>query len=704
MGSVSACKAQSEKYFTIFSEEKVPVVKIYDESNREYGDYFAEIFEKVTGIRPAVVERGIRTTEVAIVFDPPGGLDEYYFELEQSENLLTIKASNGDEIYRAIHHFFIHYAGFINWSVEKLKPINIKEIKVPLGLKDSQQLAFDYREPYFQYNWEKSFRTWNSTQTLDEVWGIWGHNIAKNVEVTADMLATVDNVKVNNQFCFSSKALEDALVEAIKQKKEEWAKPNKFMIMPEDNALVCTCEKCKSHGNTLKNASPAVFTMLNKVAERLPQQQLYSTAYITTDAPPPFKLRSNVGVMVSTMSFEKGVVIEGSNQEAKIRNLLNQWKELTNTIYLWDYAINFDNYFESYPTLQIQQKNLQFFLENGVTGVFMQGNEAGYAAFSSLKSFVYSQLLQNPSTDVKKLIDIYFKAKYPLTGEILAEYYQRIDERAFQSRRTLDIYGNWESAIKKYLLANELTLLLKKIDRVINQCELDEVQALNPLLAALYFQRLELMRINGIGMNGYAGSIDDNYTARVSDEAKQMFNKLSAYIRISNLEVFNESGFLLSDYLEYWNKQLLNNSYKNYAFGKKLKPLGKMDEGYPIKMINDGAVGFFDYNNNWMINSVDALSFEIAASEVYNTQHIRMCFLNNVRHRIHLPQKVIVTIGDRRYETNLELDNVDDKEITKQCVEIPVKIISGDNKITVQVVKQAKHNNLSTACDEVYFY
>ncbi len=699
-----SCKAQSPARFIIHSPNNTPVVKINDESATEFAEYFVDIYSKATNTSPRIVTRGIRSNEVAIVIETPGTLSDYFFEFEQVDNLFVIRSSNEDETYRAIHHFFIYFANFNNWVESRFTPKYVDTISVPLGLRERKRIAFDYREPYFTDNFDKRFRVWNHTQTLDEVWGIWGHSIGTHVEVTRDMLATVNGEKTEDQFCFSSPELENALVEAVQRIKSEWEKPNRFMIMPEDNAMVCTCERCISAGNSANNASPAVFGMVNRIAKRLPEHQFFSTAYISTKTPPPFKLESNVGVMLSTMDFQKGIVYLGTREELKVQSVIDAWKRITNEMYLWDYAINFDNYLESYPTLSIQQKNLQFFYENGIKGVFMHGNESEFAAFSGLKGFVYSQLLQDPYVNVDRLIDIHFNAKYPVTGPVLADYYKTIDSRAINNRYPLDIYGNWNQALRKYLEVSELEDIINQLLRIVNNLEIDEIKKLNNIITALLYQRAEMCRVFGIGEFGFANRIDENFVAEASNETRQLINRLSSYIRITRMKYLNESELKYEDYLRFWDSNILNKPYRNRLYGKTLTARTRLDDGYPVSMLNDAAIGFLNFNDNWMIHSVAPdLNIEINGRDIFEASTISLCFLNHPRHRIYLPERVQVIVGERVFEVQIPPKN-EAREPTKECFEIPIRIRAADNRVIVRIQKQARYQDLSIACDEIFAY
>ena len=572
------------------------------------------------------------------------------------------------------------YSGFVT---QDIYPGNVKSISIPLGLSYNMKPAFEYREPYFRDNFDKSFREWNETHTIDETWGLWGHNINKVIKPAPTMMAVVDGKVNEDQYCFSSPELENALIDFIVENGG-----SKFMIVPNDNDIACVCNRCKKLGNTHNNASPAVFTLLNKLAGRFPQKEFFSTAYITTQAPPPFKTAPNTGVMISTMAFPKGIVLEQSDKKEFVKQTFQGWKKVTNKIYLWDYAVNYDNYFDAYPTVFIAQQNLKFYNQLGVTGVFMHGSEENYSSFDDLKCYLYAQLLRHTDIDLKKCITNFFHAKYAESADLLASYYTNIEDKAFKSPKQLDIYGGINQSRKKYLDEEDVTEFYGKLDEIATMST-NTSKTLSPVLASLVFMKLELMRSSGM-------------PAHNTSEVKRLTEKLDSYCNSAGITIFNESGMRVSNYIALWNDEIINRPYSNFLFGKPVKFKTTPDEDYDNpKMLADAAIGFHDYSTNWLISTVNILSVEINANDVRKAKAVELDFLSDIRHRIYLPEKVIVMVGNKKYEKFIPVQN--NKTISKYRVIIPLEISPEDEIITIQAIKQDEYAKQSTACDEIFF-
>ncbi|KAF2516312.1 DUF4838 domain-containing protein [Flavobacterium salilacus subsp. salilacus] len=693
------CDSNSQTY-TVYEKNAVePVILINDTALRPIAEDLCDFFEQTAGMRPVITDKISSKNVPVIAIDILKKTDDNSaFTITHKKNTITIKGIDIEALYNVNRYFFANYTAVNQFSVKTTDTIT--KINIPINLDYKRTNDFEYREPYFPDNFSKQFRRWNATQTLEEEWALWGHNIGKVIKVTPAMLAKVDGEVNEEQLCFSSPELETALKQYIKKQIKENQEQDKFMIMPNDNAVVCRCDRCEAVGNTKTNASPAVFSLLNKLAKSFTEHHFFSTAYITTQQPPSFKLEPNAGVMISTMAFPKGVVMETSDKKDVVKTTFDKWKNVTGKIYLWDYAINFDNYFEFYPTVSTAQQNLQFYKNLGVTGVFMQGSEDRYSAFSDLKCYLYALLLQDVELNINKEIAFFFSNKYPdAVSTLLTDYYTKIENLSLKSVRTMDIYGGISASKKKYLNESGFEPFYDRLIKTTDTLNDAETKMTEPLLLAFTFQKLEILRTSpNLDDTGYATVTNDSIV-KLKPEVNQLLERLKKLKATTGIDIYNESGYMLSDYIHYWEKQIIGKTYKNRLFGKKVQVLSELDEDYPdSRMLTDGAVGFNDYYNNWLLVTGDTLSVQVTAADVKGSTEVEMNFLNDSKHKIYLPQRVEVIIDGRKYEAEIK----ETKSAICKVV-IPVIIKPEDKKIIVNVVKQPQYANKSIACDELYF-
>lgn len=352
-------------------------------------------------------------------------------------------------------------------------------------------------------------------------------------------------------------------------------------------------------------------------------------------------------------------------------------------------------------TVSIMQKNLHFYINNGVTGVFMHGSDEGsFAAFADLKCYLYAKMFSNPETDLKQHIRLFLEKKYPTFGTELANYYINIEETALNNKRNLDIYGGVKNAVNKYLKQEELNKIFNIVSTSMKHVKTEDKKAAEKVLMSLTFQKLELLRINGIADNGYATYT--NGKAKLNPEITGLLGLLKQLSSSTGIEKYNEIGFTIADYINGWNKRIIMAPYQNLLFQKNLKATSKLDEDYSnIKALNDGAIGFQDYYNNWLINSSPVLALETEASDLQKATVVQLDFLYDKKHKLYPPEKVSVYIGQRKYEVVLgkkeEAGNI--RKIIRTS--IPIKINATDTTIRIEIKKQAENQKRSMACDEI---
>lgn len=73
---------------------------------------------------------------------------------------------------------------------------------------------------------------------------------------------------------------------------------------------------------------------------------------------------------------------------------LKKWNEITNKLYIWDYTTNFAYMTTAFPNFEALRKNVRFFAENGVVGMFEQGNIGNpNGEFGEIRAYLLAKLL-----------------------------------------------------------------------------------------------------------------------------------------------------------------------------------------------------------------------------------------------------------------------------------------------------------------------
>lgn len=98
----------------------------------------------------------------------------------------------------------------------------------------------------------------------------------------------------------------------------------------------------------------------------------------------------------STAAFDTPLNDDERTVNRTFANDLKGWGKLTKNIYVWDYTTDFDFYLYTYPNFSVLQPNIQFLIENNVTGIFEQGNPNKGGEFGELRALSAVQAAVEP--------------------------------------------------------------------------------------------------------------------------------------------------------------------------------------------------------------------------------------------------------------------------------------------------------------------
>ena len=700
---------------TIYSKKNkvTPKINIPTSANSELdaaASEFNKNFRAVTG-QFLKIERSnsLNKNYNYILLKVNSSQKDSYCISKKGENI-TIQGKTSKELLFGIDDFFKRY---INSSFKEMKNTvsndTISEINIPSKFNICSSPDFEYREPYFSSNFDPKFRSWNKTNYLELEWGIWGHNlnkILKEYSLQKTAYAKVGNKRVENQYCFTSDTLFKAVKEKVKNIYDSDHAFNKFMILPNDNHIVCTCNTCKAVGNTKTNASPAVFTFLNKLAKNYKNLSFYTAAYITINQVPRFKAFKNVGIFYSTIKIQKGIPLEKTKKFKDFENDIEKWKKYLNNVYIWDYAVNFDNYFDIYPVLKVTQENLKLYKKLGVKGVFIHGSEYNYSAFQDLKATLFAKMLWNTDIDIDEEIKIYFQNKFPKKlADVLTNYYSFIENSFLISKKELSIYSGINKTVKKYL---DPKVFFSFYDEFTTHTEKNKYDPeFLKIATALSFLKLEIMRDYGYGVYGFA-NLNNSKEIVIKNDVSLLLEKLKKYSKSANISSYNEVDYKIENYINSWKKAIYKyHKRKHYSFKKTYDVISKLDEDYKnVKILNDGAFGLEDYNTNWHISSIDDLAIKIKKEDIKNAKKITFSFLQDIKHKIYYPQTI--EILDLNFKNIKKLNLTNDKTMlgTKEVtINLPTEFDNEqlpDNFI-IKIGKLKLKGKNALACDEIIF-
>lgn len=553
------------------------------------------------------------------------------YEIERLDQHLSLIAQSDDIALWLIYELMAKIG-------EENTGINIADLP-PSTLQFAtgrKNFDFAYREPFLSPNTHLDYARILGNHSIDADWGIWGHQLDKIVDWTDQRIwAQVNGKPSNKQLCFSSETLFEQINHYIIDQYGHQPRVN-FMLAPNDNDLVCECHQCQAVKNTTNNASPAVLNLNNQLAKKYPTAQFFMLAYRTTKQATAQALEPNVGVFLSTIDLPKGQRIpENEPHFQTFKRQLDQWKKQTKTIYLWDYAANFDDYLTPIPILYGFQEQAKQFKRLGIKGFFINASGYDYAPFDDVKTYILSALMRDSTVDIDQLAKRYFQRYYPQSHQLLYTYYKDLENEFRQKDIPYGLYEGFSGIENSYLNIEKFHVFYSSLGKQLANTKDDERLALEKLYTTLSFTQLQIAYSKGFSEKGAFKEINQMLT--VTENAKQPLTHLQKATSTYAIKNYSERNQLQS-YVKQWEKWLNHPLASN-----QLSPTDILTPSLNIEGLTDKKLGFpFDFLMGWTIVNTD---LHLTINQLNpGVNQIQIRFLNDPDHNIFPPSKVYIQL------------------------------------------------------------
>lgn len=609
------------------------------------------------------------------------------FVVERKGEILHLSARDADKMLWLVYQFLSSRAG-LGLDVADLPPAFVSMEG------DCGDFAFEYRGIYTPSNSDPELMPVMASHNVDYDWALWGHNLRRVFDggrIPDEARALVDGERAGSQFCFSSDVLFNAVSRFVKAHRSG-DETSRFVIMPDDNGLVCQCLACVKAGNTPGSATPAVSALLRRLADRYPDDLFFTSSYMTTVDPPSAPLPSNVGVLVSAISVPMQEKFKSRPATKKFAALVNRWRQVAGRVYVWDYMRNFDDYLTPYPCLRLLQQRLAFFQSIGVKGVFFNGSSPSYAPFDDVQTAAVAAMLIRPELPVAEYVDSCFARYYPVTAGILSSAYGDWEDGVARSRELLPFYGGIGGAVKAWLVPDEYVAFCDSLDRRAKSAGETERARLNRMLTASWFTRLELLRRPG---GGY-----------MEQEALRCLDGLRGYTAFADMAAYREAEGALERYIKDWDVLMAGNrvAARNRLRGVAVESVSRPDGAYAdLSPLTDGECALpTDYHTGWVIASPEKVVWRLPAGQVRSGDVLSLSFLNVPRWRIHLPRKVEAWQGDRRVGA-VDVP-AEEQAFVRREVACQLGRVDPSQPLELHLAQREEEKRPTLACDEVAVY
>ena len=599
-----------------------------------------------------------------------------------------------------------------------------KKIVIPGHVREESKPQFIYREVYYPASHDAEYLEWNQLQQFEDLWGLWGHSYDKLVPAKTyyrthpEYYALVKGTRQPTQLCLSNEDVYKIVVDGLKTRMAANPDAVYWSVSPNDDIGYCECDKCKAANNAQGSPSGSLIQFVNRIAAAFPDKTITTLAYgFTHRAPKDLKPASNVYIFLSDIDAyrDKPLLTEGS--AGAFRNDVKAWGALTPNLFVWDYITEFTNYLAPFPNFRTLQPNMQFFMENGVKGVFAQGSGDTYSEWAELRSYLTAKLLENDKADVNQLTTDFLNAYYGPAAIYMQQYKDLLEEKMLASHRKLDIYGNpvneWNSYLTPELL-DQYSVILDNAEAAVenNATFLDRV-----IRARLPLEYTVLQQARFYGIEKFGVFVKDRSGEwTVKPKLAEKISRFVANCKKAGVTELSEGGLTPDQYQAEWDAILKAGVTPTKATDATVTLQYPFAPDYPAKgnrTLVDGTPGYNDFSYNWLCFYGVPMVATIDLGHVLNLNNIKMHFLDDPRHWIFQPEKIAVEVSTdgMNYHSIKDITN----PAPEEHYNLSIKEYNVESKAQVRYIRVTANNlpklpewryrdnkKPMIACDEIY--
>ncbi|NPV47735.1 MAG: DUF4838 domain-containing protein [Armatimonadetes bacterium] len=247
-----------------------------------------------------------------------------------------------------------------------------------------------------------------------------------------------------SQLCLTNPDVLKLCIQGVRQWIKDHPDKKVFSVSQNDTHGYCECEECTKVAEAEGSQSGPMVRFVNAIADDIakdyPDVAIETLAYQYTRKPPKLtKPRPNVIICLCSIEccFIHPLGTDEFNRS--FADDIRGWNRICDRLWIWDYIINYAHSICPFPNLYVLKPNINFFLENGVKGIY---EESCYytrgSELQELRNYIMAQTLWDPSYDTDQAIDEFCAAYYGAAAGAVREYINLI-HRETQSHPDLHV-------------------------------------------------------------------------------------------------------------------------------------------------------------------------------------------------------------------------------------------------------------------------
>ena len=181
------------------------------------------------------------------------------------------------------------------------------------------------------------------------------------------------------------------------------------------------------------------------------------------------------------------------------------------------------------------QRRFQLYDRLGVKGIFLNGSGDDYATFDDMQTCILAKMMYDLALDVDAEVQKYYKANYPETGKLIANYYLSLEHKVDDSNHIIPLYGSMEEEVASYLNVNAFTEFRSQLENAASKAKGAEKEKLRYILTALSFTQLQILAMQS----------EDNPQLKSA-----MIEQLKSHNELKGMDNYGETNAAIDTYIQ----------------------------------------------------------------------------------------------------------------------------------------------------------
>lgn len=598
---------------------------------------------------PIVTDRKIRPGDIVIGQGNTDDLTEDGFRLQARDGAVYISSGGDKGSLYGVVDLLEHELGVQYYAADAYTLTESADVELPEDLDRWSNPAFRYRQSQcYAMAEDPVYRAWMRFEEPSDEFagGLWVHTFDRLLpsdqfgESHPEYYSFINGMRrpgKASQWCLTNPEVFEIVAQRIDSIFK--ANPGKNMIsvsQNDGNHTNCSCDACRAVDEYEGSPSGNIIRFLNKLAERFPDKQFSTLAYLYTMHPPKHtKPLPNVNIMLCDIDCKREVPLTDNASGRDFMKAMEGWSKISDNIFVWDYGINFDNMVAPFPNFPILQRNIQLFKEHNATMHFSQIGGSKGGDFSEMRAYMVSKLMWNPYLDADSLMRSFMDGYYGAAAPWIYQYEKLLEGALLASDVDLWIYDSPVSHKDGMLNAK----CRKRYNELFDEAE--KAVADDPVLLRrvrmarlpLQYSELEIARTE-----------TGHDAGELRDKVKLFVQRTAEY----GVPTLNERNNSPQDYCELYLQRYLPTGVVNLAKDAAVEwitpPTGRYAAN-GAKALTDGLYGGTTFVESWVgWEGVDgAFILDMGSEKEFSS--VEADFLHQLGAWVLLPEKVTYSIS-----------------------------------------------------------